>query len=159
VEQAVDRFVGMDRLIHCARIMPGGRVRDMDVAPVARVMEVNYVGTVRVVEAGLPGMRARGGGQMVVLGSLTGYVPPPGFGAYSASKAAVNAYVESLAHEERRSGVQDGGPGFIGRLDEKSSSSLMITSDAVLGLARSDDVWRTRCGGSRRRWRRGWRID
>lgn len=36
-------------------------------------------------------MRARGGGQIVVLGSLTGYVQTPGFGAYSASKAAATA--------------------------------------------------------------------
>ena len=158
VEQAVGRHGRLDTVIHCAGIMPGGRVRDVDTATVTRVMQVNYTGTVRVVEAVLPHMRARRSGQVVVLGSMVGFVPSQRFAAYSASKAAVNSYVEILAREERGSGVHvmlvapsavktpllaqaTGGPTLVARLDGSASSWLMTTPDAVLdqvdrGLAR-----------------------
>ncbi|MFC9419875.1 SDR family NAD(P)-dependent oxidoreductase, partial [Bacillus mobilis] len=57
-------------------------------------------------KAVLPGMRSRGYGQIVLLGSLTGNVPSRGFGAYSSSKAAVNAFVETLAYKEKAHGIQ-----------------------------------------------------
>jgi short-subunit dehydrogenase len=85
----------------------------------------------------------------VVLGSLTGYIPSRGFSAYSASKAAVNGYVETLAYEERVNGIQvllvapnavktpllaqaADGPKLISKLDGKASSPMMLTTDDVL---------------------------
>lgn len=148
-EEATTRFGTIDRLVHCAGIMPGGLVRDVDADAALRVMRINYGGTVRIVETVLPAMRAHGRGQIVVLGSLTGLVPTQRFAAYSASKAAVNTYVETLAREERSSGIQvllaaptavktpllaqaTGGPGFVQRLNGETSSALMIGPDDVL---------------------------
>jgi short-subunit dehydrogenase len=97
----------------------------------------------------LPAMRARSTGQIIVLGSLTGYIPAQRLAAYSASKAAVNSYVEALAHEQRAHGIHvllvapsavktplltqaTGGPRTIERLSRASCSSLMITPEKVL---------------------------
>lgn len=162
IDQAQKRFGSIDRLVHCAGIMPGGPIREVNADAALRVMRINYGGTVRTIEAVLPAMREAGRGQIVVLGSLTGYVPTQKFAAYSASKSAVNAYVETLAREERQSGVQvllaaptavktpllaqaTGGPEFVQRLNKRSSSALMINPDDVLnsierGLARGKTV-------------------
>ena len=60
-------------------------------------------------------MRARGRGTLVGIGSVAGVRGLPGAGAYSASKAAVRAYCESLRVELRGSGVRvvTLAPGFI----------------------------------------------
>jgi short-subunit dehydrogenase len=149
VQRAEAEFGPVDRLFHSAGVMPGGQIADTDVEALLSVMHVNYAGTVRMTKAVLPGMRARGAGQIVVLGSITGYVPTRGLAAYSASKAAVNSYVEILAHEEKPHGIRvvlaapnavktpllaqaTGGPKIIATLNEKVSSPLMITPDKVL---------------------------
>jgi NAD(P)-dependent dehydrogenase (short-subunit alcohol dehydrogenase family) len=105
VHRAESTFGPVDLLVHSAGIMPGGRIADTEAEQMLTVMEVNDAGTVRMTKAVLPGMRQRGTGQIVVRCSITGYVPPRGVGAYSASKAAVNSFVETLAHEERPHGI------------------------------------------------------
>jgi short-subunit dehydrogenase len=159
VRLAEETFGPVDRLFHSAGIMPGGTIADTLADEILRVMTVNYSGTVTVTKAVLPGMRARSTGQIIVLGSLTGYVPTQGFAAYSASKAAVNTYVDTLAHEERDHGLQVllvapnivktplldqavGGPKSIQKLSQKSSSPLMISPAKVL-----DDIDRALAKG------------
>jgi short-subunit dehydrogenase len=108
----VTRFVSaaenrhpVTELIHSAGIMPGGQIADVSVEDMLRAMTINYAGTVTVVKAVLPGMRRRRRGQIVILGSVTGYFPTNRFAAYSASKAAVNIFAETLAEEEHRYGI------------------------------------------------------
>jgi NAD(P)-dependent dehydrogenase (short-subunit alcohol dehydrogenase family) len=149
VRRTEDTYGPVDRLVHCAGIMPGGAIIDTATEDILHVMAVNYAGTVRMTKAVLPPMRARSTGQIIVLGSLTGYVPSQRLAAYSASKAAVNAYVEALAHEERGHGIHvllvapsavktpllaqaTGGPRMIERLNRAASSPLMITPEKVL---------------------------
>jgi short-subunit dehydrogenase len=69
-------------------------------------MRVNYDGAVHVVHATLPKMVARRRGALVCFGSVAGNALTPRLGAYCASKAAVNAYVEILAHETAATGVR-----------------------------------------------------
>jgi len=80
-----------------------------------RVVRVNLMGAVYCIEAVLPGMLARGSGQIVGIGSLAGYRGLPGSGAYCASKAGLAAFLESLRIELRHSGIQVSTicPGFI----------------------------------------------
>jgi NAD(P)-dependent dehydrogenase (short-subunit alcohol dehydrogenase family) len=93
------------QLFHSAGIMPGGEIADVPADDILKVMHVNYAGTVTMVKAVLPSMRQRQQGQIVILGSVTGYFPTNKFAAYSASKAAVNTFAETLAEEERRHGI------------------------------------------------------
>jgi short-subunit dehydrogenase len=69
-------------------------------------MDVNYHGTVNTSLAVLPGMLARGRGDLVNFASVAGWIPNLHFGAYSASKFAVVAFTEVLYHENRRRGVR-----------------------------------------------------
>ncbi len=96
----------IDRVMHTAAIMPASPAMQDDVVRVQRVMDINIMGTVHVARATLPAMLARKSGDFVVWGSVAGEVPSVQLSAYSASKAAVNAYVETLIWENRDSGVR-----------------------------------------------------
>jgi NAD(P)-dependent dehydrogenase (short-subunit alcohol dehydrogenase family) len=96
----------IDRVLNAAAIMPTGLLLEQDVALVHRIMEINYGGTVNVTRAVLPGMLARGRGDLVNFASLAGWSPAMHFGAYNASKFAVVSYTEVLHHENRGRGVR-----------------------------------------------------
>ena len=96
----------IDRLIHCAAIMPAGALSAMDATTTNNLMSVNYGGTVNVVQTVLADMLRRDRGEIIVFGSTGGAVPVPDCGAYCATKAATNVYIEILAEENRHSGVQ-----------------------------------------------------
>jgi NAD(P)-dependent dehydrogenase (short-subunit alcohol dehydrogenase family) len=62
-----------------------------------RVFEVNVLGVHLCCRAVVPGMLERGGGRIVITGSGASYLPGSTATAYSASKAAVGRYGETLA--------------------------------------------------------------
>lgn len=76
-----------------------------DLAFFEEVMEVNVVGMVRTFQPFIACMRERGRGSLAGIASVAGYRGLPGGGAYSASKAAAIAYLESLRTELRGSGI------------------------------------------------------
>lgn len=106
VREVEDAFGPVDRLVHAAGICLPGLLADQPVDEIERTMAVNYLGTVRVVHAVLGGMLARRRGDVVTFASLSGWLPSPHLGAYAASKHAVVAFNEVLAHENRGSGVR-----------------------------------------------------
>ncbi len=79
------------------------------------LLKVNLFGVLYSIGAVLPGMLQRNGGQIAAISSLASYKGMPGAAAYSASKAAVNAYMESLRIQLRKTGVlfTTVCPGFI----------------------------------------------
>jgi NAD(P)-dependent dehydrogenase (short-subunit alcohol dehydrogenase family) len=96
----------IDRVVSAAAIAPTRKLADQPIAEIQRVMEVNYFGSVNVIKAALPAMLARNQGDLVQFGSLAGWLPSQCFGAYSASKAAVVSFTETLSHELRDSGLR-----------------------------------------------------
>ena len=82
---------------------------------VEAVLKVNFMGAVHAVEAVLPGMRARGDGQLSCVSSIAAFGGLPGAAAYGASKAALTNYFEALRIELRGSGVDVTvlSPGFV----------------------------------------------
>lgn len=96
----------VDRVTNAAAIMPTDLLLAQDARLINRVMEINYFGTVNVTMATLPGMVARGRGDLINFASIAGWLPAMHFGAYNASKFAVVAFTEVLYHENRDSGVR-----------------------------------------------------
>jgi len=86
-----------------------------DLAAFERVMRTNVLGMVTTFQPFAAPMRARGSGRLVGIASVAGIRGLPGAGAYSASKAAVIAYLESLRVEMHGSGVKvvSIAPGYI----------------------------------------------
>jgi NAD(P)-dependent dehydrogenase (short-subunit alcohol dehydrogenase family) len=111
---AVDELVGwvekelgpIGRVVAAAGIAPTAPLAEQPTETILRAMDVNYGGVVRVVKAALPAMVDRGTGEIVVLASLAGWMPAPSLGAYSATKHALVAFCEVLAHELRDSGLK-----------------------------------------------------
>jgi NAD(P)-dependent dehydrogenase (short-subunit alcohol dehydrogenase family) len=69
-----------------------------------RQLEVNVLGTHAVTQAMLPLLRA-GSGRIVLMGSISGWVSPPHYGAYAASKHALEALADAFRVELRPWGI------------------------------------------------------
>src|SRR5262249_30227867 len=107
VVAAVEKAHGpIDRVVHAAATMPASPILQDDPARVRRLMKVNYEGTLNLVYAALKPMVARGSGDFIVFGSVSAYALTPHFGAYIATKAAVNALMEIVIRENAGSGVR-----------------------------------------------------
>ena len=110
VESTLAKFqreVGVpDILINSAGIMEPGYVDELPVEKYREIMEVNYLGTVHVTKAILPGMLKRGSGDIVNISSAGGFVTGPGYGAYSPSKYAVRGFSDVLRAEGKPRGVR-----------------------------------------------------
>lgn len=80
-----------------------------------RVYDVNMFGVVRCLAPAVERMKARGKGQIAVVGSLTAYFGLPGTAAYGATKAALNTMVESLRFDLNKLNIriQIINPGFV----------------------------------------------
>jgi short-subunit dehydrogenase len=109
VRAAIDALVRdlgpVDLLVACAGITGATLVEDLAVEQTETLVRVNYLGVVYAIDAVLPDMLARGSGHIVALSSLAGCRGMPFTAAYSASKAALTTYLESLRPPLRRRGV------------------------------------------------------
>lgn len=94
----------IDRVVHCAAIMPTAPLMEQPTALIHKMMAVNYGGTVNLTKTVLPEMQRRGSGELVIFGSIAGSVLAPHLGSYCATKAATNAFAEVLIEETRGSG-------------------------------------------------------
>lgn len=90
----------VDGLLNNAGIIqPFLGVADLDDASIARVMDVNFTGTLLLVRAFLPLLLARPEAHIANVSSMGGFFPFPGQTVYGASKAAVKLLTEGLYAE------------------------------------------------------------
>ncbi len=83
-----------------------GAVEETPEAELRALMETNFFGAVAVTQAALPTLRAQRAGAIVNISSMGGQMSFPGFGAYSASKFALEGLSEALAQELKPLGVK-----------------------------------------------------
>src|SRR5262249_40685274 len=95
--QADDELGGIDILVNNAGIPKRRHVLELTQAEVDSVMAINYLSPVRLTPTLLPPLIDRGGGAIVTISSVAARMGPPREGAYSASKAAISAFMESMA--------------------------------------------------------------
>lgn len=95
----------IDVLVNAAGVERRLGARSVTLADVQDTMRVNFEATVAATLAVLPGMLGRAAGVVCNVSSDHGRAPGPGTPAYCASKAAVSAFTESLAHELAGTGV------------------------------------------------------
>jgi NAD(P)-dependent dehydrogenase (short-subunit alcohol dehydrogenase family) len=99
VGAAVREAGGLDVLVNNAGYGLFGAVEEASDAEVRRLMETNFFGALCVIQSALPVMRARGGGRIVNISSVAGFMGLPGGGLYCASKFALSGLSESLGIE------------------------------------------------------------
>lgn len=110
------RFGVPDVVIANAGVSVGTLTEEADdLAAFERVLRTNVLGMVATFQPFVAPLRQRGGGRLVGIASVAGIRGLPGAGAYSASKAAAIAYLESLRVELHGSGVKvvTIAPGYI----------------------------------------------
>jgi len=101
IAQAVETAGPIDVLVNNAGIGVLGALEGTSMATVRDVFETNTLGTIAMTQAVLPQFRQRRAGVIVNVTSTVTLVPLPLLSVYTASKAAVNAFTESLALELR----------------------------------------------------------
>lgn len=106
VDEVEKKLGPIDRVMNAAAIMPTELIMAQDVATMHRCMNINYGGTINVTMAIMPRLLERGRGDLINFASMAGWIPLPHFGAYNASKFAVVAFTEVLAHENRGRGIR-----------------------------------------------------
>ena len=112
----IARFGAPDLVIANAGISVGTHGDEIqDVDKLRRVLDVNVAGLAATLAAFAPAMRTAGAGTLCGIASVAGFRGLPGAGAYSTSKAAAIAWLESLRAELHGSGVSVVTicPGFI----------------------------------------------
>ena len=97
VRQAEERFGGVDVLVNNAGYGYRAAVEEGDDADVRTLFETHFFGTVAMIKAVLPGMRARRRGAIVNISSIGAQLTPVGSGYYSAAKAAIEGLSGALA--------------------------------------------------------------
>lgn len=106
VAAAVATAGTVDVLVNNAGYGVHGPVESVPLAEVRALFETNYFGLVRMVQAVVPGMRARGGGVVVNVSSVAGRVAAPFSGFYAGSKFAVEALSEAMHYELGHFGIR-----------------------------------------------------
>jgi NAD(P)-dependent dehydrogenase (short-subunit alcohol dehydrogenase family) len=95
----------VDLLLACAGIAPETPAEDMDAHVVERVIRINLIGASNTIAAVLPSMLERQQGHIVAISSLASFRGLPCEMAYCASKAGLNALMESLRLDMRNHNI------------------------------------------------------
>ena len=86
-------------------VAPAG-AEESSIEQARSIFDTNFFGTVRMTRAVVPHMRHRGGGRIINIGSVLGFLPAPYMALYAATKHAIEGYSESLDHELRTRGIR-----------------------------------------------------
>lgn len=103
---AARRYGRLDVLVNNAGFAVGGFAEEVPMDDWRAQMETNFFGVVAMCRAAIPLMRKQGGGTIIQLSSVSGRIAFPGYGAYAASKFAVEGFSESLRHELAPHGIR-----------------------------------------------------
>ena len=104
--EALGALGPVTHLAHAAGIYLEDMAAYMDLADFDRVLAVNLRGAALACQAVVPGMLRAHAGAVVLVGSEAGRWGSPGLAAYAASKAGLEGYARSLAHEVGARGVR-----------------------------------------------------
>ncbi|MBN9017739.1 MAG: SDR family oxidoreductase [Rhizobiales bacterium] len=149
-------FGGVDILVNNAGVLRDTPFAEMTISEWDRVMGINLRGTFLCTQQVVPGMKARGWGRIINLGSQLAHKGAAELTHYVASKAGVIGFTKALAHELARDGITVNAicPGIIetpmsagvppevkavvaaklpigrfGRVDEVTGAALLLASD------------------------------
>ncbi|MFX0576017.1 SDR family oxidoreductase [Nocardia nepalensis] len=105
IRRFVDGLDGVEVLINNAGESQAGPLAELPAAAVERLFQLNVLGPVALTQAVLPGMRSRGYGRVVMVGSMLASFPMPYRSSYVATKAAVRGFATAARFEESPFGV------------------------------------------------------
>ena len=105
VEEAIATFGKIDVLANNAGHGLVGAIEETSDEETRRMLDTNFMGSLRVIRAVLPQMRRQQSGHIINYSAIGGFTGFPGLGVYSAAKAAVDIMGEALAAEVKPFGI------------------------------------------------------
>ncbi|UUD63543.1 SDR family oxidoreductase [Pseudomonas seleniipraecipitans] len=105
VDHAFERFGRIDVIVSNAGYGLFGASEQLDDEQIERLLATNLIGSIQLIRASLPHLRAQGGGRIVQVSSEGGQIAYPGFSLYHASKWGIEGYVEAVAQEVATFGI------------------------------------------------------
>ncbi|MEI6083388.1 MAG: SDR family oxidoreductase [Verrucomicrobiota bacterium] len=106
IATTVEKFGRIDILINNAGLGMRAHVEKTKPDDARQVMEINFFGALRCLQAALPVMRRQGAGQIVNISSVLGVIATPRNSIYCASKFALRALSDALRLEVKAAGVE-----------------------------------------------------
>lgn len=106
VKKALGMESRVDVLVCAAAQLVLGSCENTTVDELDRLLDVNVLGAVRMIQRALPLMRAQKSGKIILFSSINGLLGIPFQSAYTASKHALEGYAECLAMETADFGIQ-----------------------------------------------------
>ena len=106
VARTISHFGRIDVVVSNAGYALFGTVEEGDEAQSRAQFDVNFFGTLWVIQAVLPQLRKQGGGHILVTSSVAGIITFPTAGVYNATKWAIEGLTETLASEVDTFGIK-----------------------------------------------------
>ncbi|QDZ08449.1 acetoacetyl-CoA reductase [Sphingomonas panacisoli] len=115
VQKVADEVGAVDVLVNNAGITRDGTLLKMDKAAWNEVIDTNLGGCFTMAKAVFPGMKERGWGRIVNIGSINGQAGQYGQVNYAAAKSGIHGFTKALAQEGARFGITVNAiaPGYI----------------------------------------------
>jgi short-subunit dehydrogenase len=147
IRDAASRLGPVDLLIANAGVGAPTVLEPFNVGDIEKMFEVNTLGVVYAIEAVLPQMLERRRGHIAAVSSMAAYKGLPGESGYTASKAAVNVFMDGLRVQLRSHGiiVTTICPGFV------KTPMTDINEFKMPWLLEADEAARRILGALRRR--------
>jgi NAD(P)-dependent dehydrogenase (short-subunit alcohol dehydrogenase family) len=109
VREVVDRSFAelgrIDVIVSNAGYGLFGAAEELSDEQVERILDTNLLGSIALIRAALPHLRAQGGGRIIQISSYGGQVAYPGNSLYHATKWGIEGFVESVAQEVAAFGI------------------------------------------------------
>jgi short-subunit dehydrogenase len=117
IDYLLESGAQIDGIVNATGVVAFGNYTDLDFPTLQKLFAINTTGPIQLIQGLLPALRqssAKGNEPFVV--TISGVVaesPMAGLAAYSASKAAMNAFTQAISRELRRDGIRviDARPG------------------------------------------------
>ncbi|KKO46379.1 oxidoreductase [Arsukibacterium ikkense] len=137
INTVTEQIGGLDWLINNAGISQRALITDTTLATDRKLFEVDYFAQVSLTRQALPLLLADGGGKVVFVSSVAGLVGTQYRGSYSAAKAALHLWANSLRAELSEQGLTVASlfPGFV-----KTDVSLNALTGDGSALGEMDDA-------------------
>lgn len=132
IRQTVNTFGRIDVVVNNAGYGLGGPLEEVTDSEIRQHFDVNVFGMLNVIRKAMPYLRNQKSGNIINIGSVSGYVSSGGFGSYNASKFAVVGLSEALAEEVKPFGINVTmvAPGFF-RTNFLNSSSVVYAKSTI----------------------------
>lgn len=127
IQSIIEEHGIIDVLVNNAGIERHGSIEELPMSDFKAIMETNYFGVIRCIQAVLPQMRENKNGCIINVGSVAGKIANTPLSAYCASKFALEALIESLAGEVKPFNIRVSliEPGII---DTKMAQDITVDS-------------------------------